>query len=301
VNELLVAFDGVTVRYGRTLAVDSVTIGVPRGCVYALLGRNGAGKSSLVRCLLGEQKPTRGEARLFGRPVWATRTTAMARIGVVPEETDIPPEMTAAGVAAFCAKLYGSWDANGVAERLDRFGVPKDVPVGRLSKGQKGQLALALALAPSPELLILDDPTLGLDAVARKELFEELVGELADRGTTVFLATHDLAGVERIADRVGVLVGGRLVIDEELEALKGRFRRVCLGADVEAARRELADFGLVGAARGGFAVEGVVSRFEEGAFSSSQTAARVADPEVSGMSLEEIFIALHGADDGRSS
>jgi ABC-2 type transport system ATP-binding protein len=301
VTDPVVAFESVTVRYGRTTATDGITFEVPRGSVYALLGRNGAGKSSLVRCLLGEQKPTRGEARLFGHPVWAKRTAAMARIGVVPEEPDIPPEMTAAGVAAFCAKLYRSWDDDGVRRRLARFDVPTEVHVAKLSKGQKGQLALALALGPSPELLVLDDPTLGLDAVARKELFEELVGELADRGTTVFLATHDLAGVERIADRVGVLAGGRLVIDEELESLKGRFRRVRLGTDVEAVRRELADFGLVAEARGGFEVEAILSRFEEGAFFPSQAAAGVADPEVSGMSLEEIFIAVHERGDGRPS
>jgi ABC-2 type transport system ATP-binding protein len=90
------AFEGVTVRYGRTLAVQDVTLSVPRGSVYALLGRNGAGKFSLVRCLLGQQKPARGRATLFGRGVWETRVAAMARVGVVPEEADVPPEMTAA-------------------------------------------------------------------------------------------------------------------------------------------------------------------------------------------------------------
>jgi ABC-2 type transport system ATP-binding protein len=300
VTDPVVAFESVTVRYGRTTATDGVTFEVPRGSVYALLGRNGAGKSSLVRCLLGEQKPTRGEARLFGHPVWGTRTAAMARIGVVPEEPDIPPEMTAAGVAAFCAKLYRSWDDDGVRRRLARFDVPTEVHVAKLSKGQKGQLALALALGPSPELLVLDDPTLGLDAVARRELFEELVGELAARGTTVILATHDLAGVERIADRVGVLAGGRLVIDEGLEALKGRFRRVRLGADLEVARRKLADFGLVAATAGGFAPEAVISRFDEGAF-TAWAGRDVEPPEASGMSLEEIFIAVHERGDGRPS
>ena len=281
--------------------MDGVTLAVPRGSVYALLGRNGAGKSSLVRCLLGGQKPSAGSVKLFGRGVWETRVEAMARVGVVPEEPDIPPEMTAAGVVAFCAKLYPSWDGAGVARRLGHFGVPAGVPVGSLSKGQKRQLALALALAPSPELLVLDDPTLGLDVVARKELYEELVGELADRGTTVLLATHDLAGVEKIADRVGVLVDGRLEVDEGIEALKGRFRRVYLPADSEDACHALRGLGLLGVAPHGFSFEGVLSRFDESAFAAYHAAAHGSDAELSGMTLEEIFIAVHDAGAGRAS
>src|SRR5207244_4282434 len=133
------------------------------------------------------------------------RARLLSRVGVVPEDPDAPPSMTAPALGAFSAGLYPSWDSKGFSDRLARFSIPLDVPFGKLSKGQKGQVQLALALAPSPDLLILDDPTLGLDAVARKAVFEELVDELADRGTTVFLTTHDLAGVERMADRVGIL------------------------------------------------------------------------------------------------
>ena len=197
-----------------------------RGSVYALLGRNGAGKSSLVRCLLGQQKPTAGGCFLFGEDVWKRRARLMAKVGVVPEDPDAPPSMTARQLSAFCARIYPTWDAPAVEARLARFGVPAGTPYGNLSKGQRALVALALALASSPELLVLDDPTLGLDAVARRAFFEELVGELADRGTTVLLTSHDLAGVESMATRVGILKGGRLVLDEDLEALKARFRRL---------------------------------------------------------------------------
>ena len=217
-----VAVDNLTVRYGATTALEDVTLRLPRGTVYALLGRNGAGKSSLVRCLLGQQKPSGGRALLLGRDPWRGRAAAMARTGVVPEEPDAPPGMTAQALAAFCGRLYRSWDAAAVAARLRRFEVPLDLPFGRLSKGQKGLVALALALGHSPEVLILDDPTLGLDVAARRALYEELVGDLADRGTTVLVTTHDLAGVEGIADRVGILHAGRLVVDDALEALKER-------------------------------------------------------------------------------
>lgn len=214
--------EGLTVRYGRRTAVDHVSLMVPRGSVYALLGRNGAGKSSIVRCLLGQLKPDAGRATLYGLDSWRRRAEAMRRTGVVPEEPDAPPSMTARRIAAFCARLYPSWDSAAFEERLRRYEIPADLPFARLSKGQKGLVALALALAPAPEILVLDDPTLGLDVAARRALFEELVGDLADRGTTVLITTHDLAGIEGIADRVGILVEGRLLVDEEMEALKER-------------------------------------------------------------------------------
>ena len=291
------ALERVTVRYGRTLAADEVTLAAPLGRVYALVGRNGAGKSSLVRCLLGQQKPSFGRAMLFGEDAWRTRVRAMARVGVVPEEPDVPPEMTATEAAAFCARLYPSWDGEGVRRRLERFGVPATVPAGKLSKGQKGQLALALALASQPELLVLDDPTLGLDVVARKAFYEELVGELADRGTTVFLTTHDLAGIETIADRIGILIDGRLALDEDLEALKGRFRKVRFGAgaDEAAGGRELAALGALAMVHGGWGRETVVTNFDATAFARFSTRPDVVDADVAGMSLEEIFVAVDGS------
>jgi ABC-2 type transport system ATP-binding protein len=149
----------------------------------------------------------------------------MSRVGVVPEQPDAPPELSPRRLAAFCARLYPRFDHEAFAARLDRFGVPAVQPFGRLSKGQKGAVMLALALGPSPELLVLDDPTLGLDVVARHEVFREVIGDLADRGTTVFLTSHDLQGVEGVADRVAILRDGVLAVSEELEPLKQRYAR----------------------------------------------------------------------------
>lgn len=298
------AFDGVTVRYGALTAADAVSLEVPRGCVYTLLGRNGAGKSSLVRCLLGHQKPTAGRALLFGGDAWRTRRPAMQRVGVVPEESDVPPDMTATQVVAFCRRLYEQWDDTGVAARLRRFDVPRDTPAGQLSKGQKGQLALTLALGPQPELLVLDDPTLGLDVVARKEFYEELVGELADRGTTVFITTHDLAGVEGIAERVGVLRQGLLVLDEDQEVLKARFGRITFRRRPEAVRavdEALAALGALRVVGGEWGFEAVVERFGEDGFGRFAAVSGVVEPEVRSMSLEEIFIAVCGEERGGQS
>jgi ABC-2 type transport system ATP-binding protein len=212
--------DGLTIRYGRTMVVEDLTLAVPRGSVYALLGRNGAGKSSLLRVFLGQRPAAMGRVLLLGEDPWKRRTSLMSRVGVVPEDPDAPPEMTAAELSAFCARLHARWDKGAVAERMRRFEVPLDRPFGSLSKGQRGALSLSLALGHAPELLLLDDPTLGLDVVARDAVLQEVIGELADRGTTVFLTTHDLRAIEGIADHVAILHGGRLALAGALEALK---------------------------------------------------------------------------------
>jgi ABC-2 type transport system ATP-binding protein len=204
----------------------------------------------------------------------------------VPEDPDMPPAMTSRQIARFCSRLYPSWDAAGVEARLKRFGVPGDLPFGKLSKGQKAQVALALALASAPRLLVLDDPTLGLDAVARKAVFEELIGELADRGTTVFITTHDLVGAERIADRVAVLRRGKLVLDEEMDALKHRFRRLSFPSSER--EPQLEAFAPVAVASRGWGIEAVVAHYDE----ERWDVAEKERPEVSALTLEEIFIAL---------
>jgi ABC-2 type transport system ATP-binding protein len=292
-NDQLVAAaiaDGVTVSYGRRTAVDNVTFAVQRGTVYALLGRNGAGKSSLVRCLLGQQKAQRGRIELFGQDAWRDRAELMERVGVVAEEADAPPEMRVEAIAQFCRKLYSRWDEAAFDERLRRFAIPPRARFGELSKGQKKQVTLALALSSSPELVILDDPTLGLDVVARKSLFEEVIAELADRGITVLVTTHDLAGVETIADRVGILVDGRLVLDEELEMLKARFRRIRTAARPVALTN--ANVATAAIRAWGSGTEAVVTNYDDVTFERFRTGSDVA--EVAPMSLEDIFIAVAG-------
>jgi len=293
-----VRLESLTVRYGAATACRDVSLAVPRGAVYALLGRNGAGKSSLVRCLLGQQRPSSGRALLFGEDSWRTRRRAMERTGVVPEEPDAPPAMTARQLSDFCRRLYPRWDAAAVAERLRRFAVPEKTRFGRLSKGQKGEVMLALALGHAPELLVLDDPTLGLDVVARRALCEEVVGELADRGTTVFLTTHDLAAFEGLATRVGILKEGRLAVDEDLEALRARFRRIRYSNRLTESRTafgtELDAFDAVRVQVRGWGIDAVVSNFEEAAFERFRAIDGVENAEASAMPLEEIFVAIAG-------
>jgi ABC-2 type transport system ATP-binding protein len=293
-----IRIENLTVRYGRTTACADVSLSVEPGSVYALLGRNGAGKSSLVRCLLGQQKASSGRALLFGADSWTTRQSAMARTGVTPEDPDAPPSMTARQLSAFCRRVYPRWDDAAVSARLARFGIPQKTPFGLLSRGQKAEVMLALALGHGPELLVLDDPTLGLDAVARRALYEEIVGELADRHTTVFVTTHDLAGFEGIATRVGILKEGRLVLDESLEALKARFRRIRYANRLTETRTafgtELDAFDAVRVQVRGWGIDAIVSNFDDAAFEKFRSIDGVENATVEALPLEEVFLAVAG-------
>lgn len=206
--------------FGRRRVLGGVSLAVGRGEVVALLGRNGEGKTTLVRLLLGHMRPRSGEVRVFGLDPWRARARLMERVGVVPEAPDAPPGCTVAEVLAYCAALHPRWNAGVVAERLGKLDIPARARVGRLSRGQRAQLQLALALGGEPDLLVLDDPTLGLDAVARRELYGGVIGDLAGRGTTVFLTSHDLDGVERLAERVAFLHRGRIVAQGRVEELR---------------------------------------------------------------------------------
>jgi ABC-2 type transport system ATP-binding protein len=277
--------EDVSIRYGRRAVLDSVSFSVTEGSVYAMLGRNGAGKSSLVRALLGAQRPQMGRISTFGLSAWDDRVAVMARIGFVPEEAEAEKEMSVGQLIEFQRAIYSRWDESVISRRLERLSIGRKRRFKTLSKGESRQVLFTLALATQPDLLILDDPTLGLDAVSRREFYDEFLGELAERRTTTFITTHDLSGVEGIADRVGILGDGRLLLDEELEIVKGRFRKIR-----RVAGSAPASGNLLHATRWGDWVEEVVSDFDAGQ----------ADPaEGAPMSLEEIFLAIVGQEEKR--
>ena len=208
------------VRYGRFTALDDVSFEVESGAVFALVGRNGAGKSSLVRALLGQRRADAGTIAVDGLDPWSQRARLMARVGAMPEVSDAPSALGATALGELVARFYPEWDRESYLARLDRFDIPRDRAFAKLSRGQRALVQLSLALAPRPRALVLDDPTLGLDAVARRFLFDELIGELAERGVTIFLTSHDLAGVERVATHVGILCEGRLASSGPLETMR---------------------------------------------------------------------------------
>ena len=297
-----VVVDHLTVRYGKTTAVDDVSFSVAAGQVYALLGRNGAGKSSTISCLIGQRKAESGECRIFDMDTWKSRRHVMARVGIVPETPDIPPSASARELGRFLGRVRPIWNSEDYEDRLERVSVPHRLPSGSLSKGQRRQLALAAALATAPEVLILDDPTLGLDAVVRRTLLEELVGELADRGTTVLVTTHDLTGIEGIADRVGIMQQGKLVYDEPMEGLKERFRRLrCVfghGISFDYVERALETLEPAAVRVVGAGVDAVVGRADHETVRMFRETTGITEVELESLGLEEIFVALCGDGEG---
>ncbi len=278
--------EGLTLGYGRRVVVHAASLEVPAGGFLALLGRNGAGKSTLLQGLLGLMPARAGAVRLLGLDPGRDRVAALARVGFVPETPDAPPGLSLRELSTFCGRLRPAWNGAGVLARLERMAIDPARPFGDLSRGQRAQGALALALGGDPAVLVLDDPTQGLDPVARKAFFGEVLGDLADRGTTVVMATHDLPGVEGLADRIAVLQDGRVQAQAALEDLKARFRRVRGPAGLDPAR--LAPFGASQVVRGPLGLEATVAAFDAGAW-----AAAGLDPAwAGGADLETLFLAL---------
>lgn len=216
-------------RYGKTWALRNVNLEIPRGSMYALLGPNGAGKTTLLKILMGLLRPSSGDALLTGHPIRSLTSAQRSRISYVAEGQSLPGWMTVSRLIGYLAPLYPTWDA-ALADHLQgRFRLTGDRKIRRLSKGERMKVALLVALAPRPDILIMDEPFTGMDALVKDELIYGLL-ELAQSGDwTVLLCSHDIGELENLADWVGFLDRGRLILSEPIDILKGRFRRVEAG------------------------------------------------------------------------
>jgi ABC-2 type transport system ATP-binding protein len=221
---------GLTKRYGDVEAVKQLTLRVRGGCITGFLGRNGAGKSSTIKMLLGMSHPTAGTGRVLGRAIDDPRASRdlRAHVAYVAEDKQTYGYMTVAEMIAFTRSFYKDWRPDAERRLLEQFELPPSRKVKVLSKGMRTKLALLLALARRPELLILDEPSEGLDPVSIEELLQALVGAAAE-GTAVFFSSHQIAEVERIADHICVIDRGRLVVDASLDEIRGQHRRIELG------------------------------------------------------------------------
>ncbi|MEU4248925.1 ABC transporter ATP-binding protein [Amycolatopsis sp. NPDC026612] len=205
--ELAVEARALGKRYGRTWALRDCALEVPAGRIAALVGPNGAGKTTLLHLVVGLLKPDAGEVRVFGREPRA----ALADIGFVAQDTPLYRDFTAAELVTMGGKLNRRrWDTALARDRLAMLGIPPDKPVGKLSGGQRAQVALALALAKRPRLLLLDEPIASLDPLARREFMQTLMGAVADSETTVLLSSHLLADLERSCDHLILLQQSRV-------------------------------------------------------------------------------------------
>ena len=284
---------GLTKLFGRKLAVDSLDLGVPRGCVYGLAGRNGAGKTTTIRMLLGLLRPTSGSASVLGLDPRKKDVEIRRRLGYVPETHHIYPWMKVREVMKFCAPFYPTWNWGRCKELLGRFELDEKQKIKELSRGMVAKVALTLALAHDPELLVLDEPTSGLDVVVRREFLESIVRLIAEEGRTVFISSHLLADVERVADRIALLHGGKLKLVEELSSLKARFRRVEI-AFSEEPPEALEVEGIMGISKDGRRWEVVFDRFASSTMQELRLACPSAQAEEKSMGFEDIFVALVG-------
>ncbi|MFN8202364.1 MAG: ABC transporter ATP-binding protein [Solirubrobacteraceae bacterium] len=211
--------EGLTKRYGSTLALEGLDMDVQPGEVYGYLGPNGAGKTTTIRLLLGLHRPTAGRAALFGVDAWRDPVTAHRHVAYVPGEPFLWPALTGAETFAYLARLHGGTDVAYRDELAQRFELDTSKRVRALSKGNRQKVQLIAALATRADLLVLDEPTAGLDPLMEMA-FRESVHEAKERGQAVFLSSHILSEVEALCDRVGILRAGRLVDEGTLEQLR---------------------------------------------------------------------------------
>jgi ABC-2 type transport system ATP-binding protein len=225
-DELVIETEGLTRYFGRQAAVDSLDLWVPKGAVVGLLGRNGAGKTTTIKMLMGLLRPSRGRSAVLGCDSTEFTPDVLGRIGYLPEGHPTFGWMTLDGAARFFRAASPRWRQEILDRAVDYFGLPREAKLRSLSRGQRAQAALVLTAARDPDLLVLDDPTQGVDPVARRELLAALVELIHRQDRTVLLSSHLLGDVERICDRVVVIDRGVMRADCPVDTFKEAIRRV---------------------------------------------------------------------------
>ncbi len=217
---------GLSRRYGRLEAVHGLDLAVPAGAIFALLGPNGAGKSTTIKVLMNLLEPTAGSATVLGVDSRRLSPRELARIGFVADNMELPEWMTVRVFLDYCRPLYPTWDRDLESNLLQKFELPTDRKLKHLSRGMRMKAALIAALAYRPMLLVLDEPFSGLDPVVRDDFIRGVLEVSALGDWTVFLSSHDVEEVERLADWIAVLEQGKLRFAEPLDSLLRRFRRI---------------------------------------------------------------------------
>jgi ABC-2 type transport system ATP-binding protein len=220
VDEPIVSVTSVTRRFGATQALAGVTLSLPRGGVYGLVGANGAGKTTLIRHILGLLRAEQGSVRVFGLDPVADPVGVLSRVGYLSEDHDLPAWMRVDELLRYSRALHPAWD-DAYADELRRaFGLDTTARITTLSKGQKARLGLLVALAYRPELLVLDEPSSGLDPVVRRDILGAVMRTIAQEGRTVLFSSHLLDEVEQVADHVTMIDEGRIVLSRPLAELR---------------------------------------------------------------------------------
>ncbi|MEP6858669.1 MAG: ABC transporter ATP-binding protein [Gemmatimonadales bacterium] len=219
-SEPVIDVSGLTRRFGAKPALDSVSLSMPRGAVYGLVGANGAGKTTLIKHIPGLLRAQSGSVRVFGLDPVADPVTVLSRIGYLSEENDLPRWMRVDELIRYTRAFYPGWDDAYAEELRLAFALDSDAKVKNLSKGQKARAGLLTALAHRPELLVLDEPSSGLDPIVRRDILGAVIRTIADEGRTVIFSSHLLEEVEQVADHVTMINEGRIVLSGSLDAIR---------------------------------------------------------------------------------
>jgi ABC-2 type transport system ATP-binding protein len=288
----VIEISGVTRRFGAKRALDNVSLAVPRGVVFGLVGANGAGKTTLIRHVLGLLKAQTGSVRVFGLDPVEEPVGVLSRVGYLSEDGDLPGWMRVDELIRYMRAFYPSWDESYAQELRRRFDLDPAAKVKTLSKGQKARAGLLVALAYRPELLLLDEPSSGLDPIVRRDILGAIVRTIADEGRTVLFSSHLLDEVERISDRVAMLKGGRILFTGEIDEIKSTHHRLTLRFDDQRNRPPALDGVLSWEGRGREWTAVACGRLDALTLAASAAGAQVVQQQ--GLSLDEIFLAQVG-------
>ena len=291
-RESIISVSELTRRFGATTALDAVSLSLPRGAVYGLVGANGAGKTTLIRHILGLLRAEGGSVRVFGLDPVADPVGVLSRIGYLSEENDLPGWMRVDELVRYSRAFYPAWDDAYADELRQAFALDPTARIQSLSRGQKARAGLLVALAHRPELLLLDEPSSGLDPVVRRDILEAIIRTIAHEGRTVLFSSHLLEEVERVADHVTMVSHGRIALSAPLDAIKESHRHVTVR--LAQARPELPSVAGVLRWDGGGEQWTAVCRGDPGELQAvvAGWGARIVASRVA--SLEEIFVAHVG-------
>jgi ABC-2 type transport system ATP-binding protein len=223
-SEPVITVSEVTRRFGAKRALDAVTLNIPRGGVYGLVGANGAGKTTLIKHILGLLRAESGSVRIFGLDPVNDPVGVLSRIGYLSEENDLPGWMRVDELLRYSKAFYPGWDDEYAEELRKTFGLDPAAKIKNLSKGQKARAGLVIALAYRPELLLLDEPSSGLDPIVRRDILAAVIRTIADEGRTVLFSSHLLDEVEQVADHVTMIQEGRILLSGPLREIKETHR-----------------------------------------------------------------------------
>src|ERR1700722_5441131 len=218
----------VTRQFGNKTALDDLSLTVPRGGVFGLIGGNGAGKTTVIKHILGLLKAQTGTVRVFGLDPVQNPVGTLGRIGYLSEDRDLPDWMSVAELMRYTQAFFPSWDETYAAELREAFDLDPKARIKNLSRGQRARAGLLAALVHRPDLLVLDEPSSGLDPVVRRDILGAIIRTIADEGRTVLFSSHLLDEVERVADRVAIIHDGRILLTAPMDEIKETHRRMTL-------------------------------------------------------------------------